>query len=394
MEKSASVIVCEPQCWGFEHVPLNAALLDTVRLAYPSSGIVFFGEKEHISYVRRELALAEQDEQKITFRCIKVPNRQLGGWRRMPDEFVWCSRILAEALHKEAKLLVLCSITNTGLLALKYLMHRRRFKLPTIAVLHGCLAGITGRQSRRPWNWIIGLGRVLSLPHPANLLFIVLGDSILREVRVLKPKQKMQWRSLDHPYLWPQNNSYDLDVMCRADRCLSFGYFGVSGKGFDIFCRLADEIAPCTTIARFVMVGFYSGPKGKKPYSRFIPVIPEHPLLREEYEVLANQITYVVSTAKLGNYRLVASGTFLDALAFLKPGIYLSNDYIKYYFNLMGDIGYLCDSYEEMAETIKNIISDFPMNRYKQQAENIRRGRAIFEPVTLAPRLREIMSSL
>ena len=58
--------------------------------------------------------------------------------------------------------------------------------------------------------------------------------------------------------------------------------------------------------------------------------------------------------------RLVASATFLDALSYVKPGIYLRNPYVEYYFEQMGDIGYLCDSYEEMREVVLAILS-FPL---------------------------------
>jgi hypothetical protein len=393
VEKSASVILCEPQCCGFEHSPFNAALLDTLRLAYPSSEIVFFAEKEHISYVRRELALAEQGKQKITFRCIKVPARQLCGWRRMPNEFVWCSQILAKALHKKAKVLMLCSLTNTGLLVLKYLMCRRRFKLPTIAVLHGCLAGITGRQSRRPWNWIIGLGRVLSLPHPSNLRLVALGDSILNNVKKFQPKRESQWCALDHVYLWPSNGSETSPQPHQIGQPVRFGFVGVSGKGFDIFCQLAQDIAPLKETTQFMMAGFYNGSAEKKPACRYIPDIPDKPLSRKEFEDRVHKLSYVVWTAKPDHYRLTASGTFLDAMAFLKPGIYLRSDYIEYCFELMGDIGYLCNNYEDMVSTIREIILKFPSVRYRQQVENIRKERIIFEPQTLAPRLREIVES-
>ena len=106
------------------------------------------------------------------------------------------------------------------------------------------------------------------------------------------------------------------------------------------------------------------------------------------------KLTYVVWTAKPDHYRLTASGTFLDAMAFLKPGIYLRNDYIEYYFERMGDIGYLCDSCDDMVSTVREILSEFPTVRYQRQVENIRKGRIIFEPQTLAPRLRDIVGSL
>ena len=62
-------------------------------------------------------------------------------------------------------------------------------------------------------------------------------------------------------------------------------------------------------------------------------------------------------------------------------------------FERMGDIGYLCDSYEEMRNIVLSILREFPLARYQQQCENIRRGRRIFEPQALAPRLRAIVAA-
>jgi len=236
---------------------------------------------------------------------------------------------------------------------------------------------------------------VLALPHPPNLRLVALGDSILNAVKKVQPNCESQWSELPLAYLWSSDTQGMCDELRSTVRPLCFGFLGAGNKnkGLDAFCRLADDVAPSQEIARFTMAGFYSGPAEEKPASLWISAIPDQPLPQEEFETLVHQTTYVVSTAKPDHYSLTASATFLDALAFLKPGIYLRNDYIEYYFERMGDIGYLCNSYDEMVETIRGIISNFPSIRYQRQVENIRKGRVIFEPETLAPRLRSIVES-
>jgi len=237
----------------------------------------------------------------------------------------------------------------------------------------------------------MGFKRVLALPHPRNLRLIVLGDSILSNVKKMLPRHISQWQSLDLGYLWPSQGSEALCHPLPIDSPVCFGFLGISSKGFDVFCQLAQDIAPRPGNAAFIMVGFYNGPAQKKPICRYVPQIPDKPLSRKEFEDRLNRLSYVVWTAEPDHYRLSASATFLDALAFLKPGIYQRNDYIEYYFDRMGDIGYLCDSYEEMVAVIKAIILEFPIIRYQRQIENIRKGRIMFEPGTLAPRLRAIV---
>jgi hypothetical protein len=387
------IIVIEPQCFGFEHAKFNAALLHTIVLAYPSAKIAFYGEQSHLRHVKDELGKLHSIV-KIDSQPIGIADRKSSGWQRMPSEFSLCSRIIDKASQVNAAVLIFFSITNTCLLSLILLMQIKGFKLATLAFVHGCLSNITGRQPRRPWNWIIGLRRVLSLPHHRSLRLVALGDSILDNVKKALPRCKSQWISLDHVYLWPLDQAeISYSQPCTNHRPVYFGYIGVSTKGFDTFCQLAQDIAAPTETAQFIMAGFYNGPTDKKPECQYISDIPNQPLTRKEFEDRIRKLSYVVWTAKPDHYRLTASASFLDALAFLKPGIYLRNDYIEYYFERMGDIGYLCDSYEEMRDTINEIISGFPSIRYGQQVENIRKGRFIFEPETLAPRLRDIVDS-
>ena len=404
-----SVIVVEPQCWGFEHSAYNAALLDTVCRAYPAHEVAFCGETTHLNYVKEETDRGGISD-RIDFRSVNIPDRAASNWGRLPLELALCGQVFEEADKQGAAAAVFCSTTSTGLLAIKIMMRIKRVRAPTVAVVHGCLSSILGPMPRRPWNWLVALKHVLALPHPENLRLIALGDSILDNIRKVQPKRQHQWSCLDHAYLWPSDGNpsdeghpdfrvdangiawFGADTGRAAVHPLRFGFLGAGMKGFETFCRVADEVAPSPEEAEFVMAGFYpSDPKKGRPTSRYVPVVPDRPLTRAAFESLVRRLAYVVWTAQPDRYRLTASATFVDALAFLKPGIYLRNDFVEHYFQRMGDIGYLCGSPEEIAQTIRAIMSSFPVDRYQRQVENIRRGRAIFEPETLAPRLRGIL---
>jgi hypothetical protein len=60
----------------------------------------------------------------------------------------------------------------------------------------------------------------------------------------------------------------------------------------------------------------------------------------------------------------------------------------------MGDIGYLCDSVEEIGEVIESLLRENPTERYRQQVRNILAGRAIFDPETQAPHVVRVVDSL
>ena len=91
----------------------------------------------------------------------------------------------------------------------------------------------------------------------------------------------------------------------------------------------------------------------------------------EERDILISNATYSIYTYSLNSYKLIASGAFLDAINFEKPMIAIKNDYMNYYFEKYGNLGYLCDSYEELKDRIIYLINNFPAKEYLEQVKNI-----------------------
>lgn len=321
---------------------------------------------------------------------IAVPNRSLSGWRRVGEEFRLCFQVLRRASTEAASSLILCSISAAGLLALKALMLGRRTTVPVIIVPHSILNSILPTPSKKHWPRPGSFRVALTLPHPQSLRYIALGRPILRALCRALPRVSSHFQTLDLPYLLEHDSAVVGDApVCR------FGYFGAGAKGFHLFCRLASDSQGIEADSPydFVMVGFLRD-RRNVPESEQSSVkgIGETPLSREEYSRRALSITYAVGTWRPEDYRLVASASLLDALSYVKPGIYLRNPYIEYYFERLGDIGYLCDSYEEMRCVLSSVLKAFPLARYRQQVENILRGRHIFEPSVVASQFRMILA--
>jgi len=382
------IIVCEPQCWGFEHASFNAALLRTVQLAFPGHPIRFFGERSHLGELSSRLEnFPAPGLAPVSWEEIAIPERHSASWRRLPREFQWCSPILAAARGTNAQLLILASFADTGLLALKVMMFRCRLTVPTLAVAHGGLFDLL-RPNYRPWS--LQLRHILDLPHPPALRLIVLGDSIQRELLSVYPRRRSQWAVIDLPYLFP---AADESPPPGKDPTVRFGYFGSTYKGAELFESLADEFGPRCPRAEFWLVGFVDGRRPVSSFSRQVRGLGTRPLTNKEYQERASGLSYCVFADDPEYRRLVASASFLDALAYGKPGLYLRNDYIEPYFRKLGDIGYLCENREQMRETVAEILREFPRERYQKQVENIIAGRKIFSPEFLAPRLRSLVMS-
>ena len=393
-----NIVVCEPQCWGFEHALFNAALLKTVLLAYPEAKLTYLGEHEHLEWVRAYLdEHAGNLTNRLECRAIPIPKPDYAHWgyftpRGFREELRWYRLAHQLIADTSAALFLITSITNPGLLAVKLSMYAERSQVPTIVIPHSILMLVLNKHPlKKLRSNLYGFRGVLKLPQPEQLRYIALGGSIYSHLSAAEPKLAAYFRSLDPPYLWQRG--YPL-VNTVAGEKIRFGFFGVGFKGFDQFAQLAREIVPQAANVEFTLVGYLNRPTDPQVYIGAVSGVTEQPLSTDEFSRRAASLAYSVWCADPQRYRLAASVSFIDSLSFGKPGIYLNNPYIAHYFERMGDIGYLCDSLTEMQEAILSILRHFPTDRYRQQCENIQRERHIFEPETLAPQFRSIAESL
>jgi hypothetical protein len=180
----------------------------------------------------------------------------------------------------------------------------------------------------------------------------------------------------------------------RKEGSVRFGFLGVSlNKGFEEFVSLARRLHEGGSKATYSMVGTVNHMPDAAPLRDVFADADVTPIGEQEYRRRAGALTYVVWTAAPGDYELRASATFVDALAFGKPGIYLRNRYVEHYFRLFGDIGYLCDNLEEVSRVMREVSERFPLERHLEQVKNIAVARERFSPERVGGELRRILSS-
>ena len=383
-----SIVLCEPQCISFEHVSFNAALLVTVRLAYPEAALTFMGEADHVSRVQSEMYayLPANQHLPVEFVPIPLPAHGIPQWRRLFGESSWCKRLFKLANERGAKLVVLCSIAPTGLIALKLSM-KRPTGFRVLAVPHATLNSLLER-CRLLVNRPLTLASAFALPHHGRVRYVALGPSIAAKLHQYKPELASRFYTLDHPCLWSDAKSEQVEGR------ISFGYLGSPRKGLERYVEMVSTIVDPGRRGRFVQIGYVEDKELIAKYSGIVEGLSTTPIPKDEYFKQLRALSYVVGTATPSQFQLRASGTFFDALAFTKPAIYLRNPYVEAYFEQMGDVGYLCDSMTEMAELIGTIIARFPRERYEAQCANILRTRTRFSPEYLADRFRIIAHDL
>ena len=383
-----SVCVCEPLCRGFEHGLVNTAILHTVLLAFPEAAFTFGGEEEHIKRVRANLLAADPTSAaRVRWETVSIVPRLASTRQRLPHEFRTLRQLFDIASQQKADLLFFCSATELGLFALKILLFSRHPSFKVVTMLHNVLLSFETVR-KKPFARFRGLPAVFLLPQPAGLRYIALGESIFNHLQAIHPKAARYFDVLDLPHEWAASAS----GQTPEQDAVRFGFLGVSrGKGFQTFAGLAAAVRAAEPSVRFSLVGHLNSPEDCAQFAGVTDDAECAPLSDEEYRRRGLALTYTVWTADPVHYGLVASATFLDALSLVKPCIYLHNPYIDSYASRMGDIGYGCNSVQEMQDQIISLIRSFPAERYREQCATILRTRDIFSPRILSGQLRTLI---
>ncbi len=387
-----TLVLAEPQCWGFEHARFNAALARTVNLAYPGARLILLAEPGHLDQARSISDRIDPPAQAaVEWRRLSIPRRRAKTLERLAQGLLTISTVLRTVRDEDASLLLLMAATETDLLLLKLLLRVFRLTCPALAVFHGMLASLSPQAPARRWASLRGLRLVFRLPHPTQLGYIALGSSIVQALTEVNPSVARYTAAMDIPFLWEKHDMPAAGGIQQHP--LRFGFFGASGgrgKGFDAFATLARDVQATGLPVEFSVVGHLSTSGQYRRYASTFPGASATPHTAMEYGRLASGVTYAVSAGDPEVYHFVASTSFLDALSFVKPGIYLRNSYLEDCFHRMGDIGYLCNTIAEMKELMITLLKNFPTDRYLRQCETILRARRIFDPATVQAEFHQI----
>jgi len=376
------IVVFDAVAWGFEHIPFNAAFIAAMACAFPNETIHFFGERDHVSQLRRYLE-PRFSGSRVVWRELELPPRFATSRERVARDFRNCETVLSEARRLGASRVVACYLHSiTGILALKTLSLVHRESLVAF-VHHGSLVRAMGSRRYHP---------ILTLAN-GRLRQIVLGDSLRTEVIGKLPRLRRSLYAIRHPYFFEDAAPSTLPETGP----MTFSFLGLveEAKGFAEFVDLAAVFgASWGESVRFDLIGAKRRGFAVDPARSWVQTYGEGgPIPREVFERQLRETTYAVFPYESSYYKLVASGSVLDALTAGKPLIALRNSQFEEMFRTMGDIGYLCDDLAEMKRVIETILRERPRERHRRQSENILRTRRIYEPAAVGAQLREVLTA-
>ncbi|MFA5973319.1 MAG: hypothetical protein WC780_13295 [Lentimicrobiaceae bacterium] len=385
------IIVIEPQCYANEHSDVNAALLAVIRSACPLQKIVFFAENSHLNLVKEITTL--KNINLIDYYSIKIPNRNFIDAQRIFVEWVLTKQVFHKAKALKAQRIIFSSVTSSGLWCIKLLI--RKFKnIDVIVIPHTILESVTEKPSlKKPWNLLFWFRYSLIIGNVPQLRFMLFGESKGKALCQILPQIQNYVISINLPYFFKEITV----VRNKQSSILRFGYFGdlYNKKSTNGFSKLALEVHQESEKdkSKFILIGYIGDPimRGKINSEIILPSI-DRPLEREQYDKYANMIDYAVYFFKPKSYALTVSASFYDALAYIKPIIAIKTPFFEYYFNIMGDIGYLCEDYNDMKTLIIDLIINKPTIKYAEQCNNIIKGRKILEVENLSLKMKNIFN--
>lgn len=364
------IAVVEPQMEGFYHAPFNAALLHTVVLAHPGDTVSFQAFASHIDVVRG--ILAQHDPAlpaQVEWRPVALPSAK-GALLRFLE-----TRSMIRSAAATSDCVLFTSISRMQLMHLKRFL-RGQPRHQVRAVLHGDLDRVGQVFKERFPNNLFPLERVLLMPHPESLRYLVLSDSILRNIPASVQAGLTQAAAIDHPYHFP-----DIDPAPPAELC--FGNSGNSGDG-RLIEQVARSVKALDPAVRFSIVGFLGNAEAVMRLSPLVENATNIPISRETFIHNAGRISHALWLAPPDTFRLRASGTFFDALAYGKPLLYTANPYIDPYYAAEPGIGVRCATVDDVPAAILQAVRGYSAAGYAQAQQAMLRLRTRFTPAEQA----------
>jgi hypothetical protein len=372
--RSAPILIVEPQCKGVAHLAFNSALLQSLSLAFPDAPLIFAAEAGHLGHVRSETP--SLDWQPVP---ISVSGNQ--NFSRFSSDSKLLREAFSLAASHGARRIVFASVTPHLILLLKTRFRAELGRLDgVLAIPHAILSSLTRRISlRRPWLWFCSMQAALACPSHPRLRFAALGGSILDNLRLLLHQQLDDWFVLEHPYQFAP-----IEPKPYPPSAPVIGLFGSQPPGLAAFADLASRIRPHFPETEFLLVGYdYSGLSVPAAVSGW----GTQPLEPDEFTRRALRLDWAVWLSNPQDYRLTASGAFLDCLAYRKPLFYLDNPFIAHYTEAL-PVGISAPSVAALAERISAWLAAPDPARHARFQDNLFALRERFHPASVAAQIR------
>jgi len=350
------------------HSSLNYSMIKVLALKYED--ITVFSSKRHF----KAIGLDEHDLKRVLFKSIRVID---GNWT------CWFTKVLRESFNvytifRAAKRESVQLIYISSIFPISHPFFKVIKKLfPGIRVivgLHGEMEFLKDTKSRklRFLGWFLKGGFKIV---DQSVKYLVFGAIIKENLSGYSVPSQSSLLSIDHPYDY---RTVSIGTEKRSNN-LQLGTIGIGSinKRTQNLFLLADYFKAEVLSNRlsFNLIGTML-PDLEKFVNSYVQTNGFNTILsKKEFERKIFDLHYSLFFYDNEFYSLCASGAFFDAIKFEKPILALKNDYFTYYFNRLGNIGYLFDDLNAMKSKINEILLGNYQTEYQEQVENLQRAK-------------------
>lgn len=339
------IVVYEPFCVGLNHVPINSDFLLIISKEFPKESIVFLADKNHINNVQQKICISTN----IIYQPINIIEPRNGKLKSIFNERKNIIQILKKYKKEMNLFFILNSHPHTMFFAKKY----TNKKIPIIFVLHGNLEELKRKKRFYQLGYWIKPAFVYK-KNRSNMKFIVLGESIKKNVLKYLDFINKDLIAVPHPY-----NMYENNIVATKDNSkIVLGMIGSFSpeKRSELIFSLEERIRKLgITNIDYLLVG--ADDKNGFPNGTNIKILGngDKKLGDKEYNLGIEQLDYILFFWPNDSYMMTASGAIHDAIAHRKPIISIRNAYLTWVFEEVGDLGFLCNDFDELVETVEKI---------------------------------------
>lgn len=349
------ITIIEANMTGLQHAYPNGIYCNIFKDIAGCNKVELYCSQEHFTKLNIE-------KSSFDFHPIKV--LKPGKYRVLKFflEYTQCKKIIMQS--NSDVIIFLSSFPNVQYYLIKFNKFMKNKKV--IIMTHGEVEGLILPGKWKFWSYPYWITKCFNLRLPDNISRIVLGESIKNNIRKIY--------SVDNIYFinQPRDGFEEENLIVPAMNKNLFGYIGncLLKKGGNIFVKSAQN---CPS-AQFIVIGAFDLSDSIELPENLKCAAEKHRMLDQKlFNDSIAKITYACFPYPSDTYKFTASGAVLDAIRFLKPIVYIKNDYFDGILKDAGNIGYRCDNEDEFLSTIVKINLDCDENTYKEQVKNLKK---------------------
>ncbi len=346
---------------GEYHVEINLGLLSIMSNIYADYDYEFYGEKNHVARLLKRNLL-----KKITYKGFPFFPKAVLKTILLRDFFGFIYSIIGFFTSKKMDILFFTNVlpfTHWSIFVLNLF-----FKRDCFICLHGQLEAYMPANNLRFTKFYFSLQLPIYKNDKKNK-YVIFGDIIYKQIKNIFGN-KTKCIVIDHPYIY----DYEKDSKIKLDLPIKIGQIGVGdyGKGTQFIFELAELLKPyiLESKIKIYLVGKLN--EGLRYLDNGLVEWHSDPLSSEDFNSKIKQLHFSLFFRDKTLGTVVASGSFMDTVKYLKPYLAIDNPYIEFYNSKFPNSGELFENVEMMALYISSFIESSNKNEYFNKIDSLR----------------------